>query len=52
MDDSMMMMMMIMITIVGVVGTVESMVVVEVEMSVVEKVVATRRSNVDLVRVR
>ena len=34
------------------VGTVESMVVGEVEMSVVEKVVATRRSNVDLVRVR
>ena len=34
------------------VGTVESVVAGEVEMSVVEKVVATRRSNVDLVRVR
>ena len=49
MDDSTMMM----VTIVVRVGRVESMVVVvEVEMSVVEKVVATRRSNVDLVRVR
>lgn len=44
--------MMVMIVRVGTVGTVESVVVGEVEMSVVEKVVATRRSNVDLVRVR
>ena len=44
--------MMMMVTIVVRVGRVELLVVVEVEMSVVEKVVATRRSNVDLVRVR